>query len=89
MRYQTMECHLAQGETVFCYTDGVTKAESALGEQCSEHRCLALLGIPATMPPLADLLDEVRNDVARFTGSRVLSDDCTMLALRRLNFCKQ
>ena len=89
MRYQTMECHLAQGETVFCYTDGVTEAESALGEQYSEHRCLALLGTPATMPPLDDLLDEVRNDVARFTGSRVLNDDCTMLALRRLNFSKQ
>jgi hypothetical protein len=32
--------------------------------------------------PLAGLLEELRREVSGFTGSPLLDDDCTMLALR-------
>jgi sigma-B regulation protein RsbU (phosphoserine phosphatase) len=77
-----MQLTLQPGELLFCYTDGVTEAQTPAGEEFSEQRCLEILtdhhalAIPA-------LLDQYRAEVARFTGSQVLEDDCTMLALRR------
>jgi len=83
VRYQTLACQLACDEVVFCYTDGVTEAESVAEEQYSESRCIASLAQAGRDTPLAAMLDRVRDDVASFTGTRVLNDDCTMLAVRQ------
>jgi serine phosphatase RsbU (regulator of sigma subunit) len=53
------------------------------GTEYSEERCIDLLQASRHLT-LADLLDTVRSDVARFTDKQVLDDDCTMLAVRRL-----
>jgi phosphoserine phosphatase RsbU/P len=82
-RYSSMECDLAIGETLLCYTDGVTEAENYAGVPFSEEGCLeALRGAGET--PLPDLLDTLHEKVVLHTGSRVMADDCTMLAVRRL-----
>lgn len=82
-RYSSMQCDLAIGETLFCYTDGVTEAENYAGVPFSEEGCLeALRGGGET--PLPDLLDTLHEKVVLHTGSKVMADDCTMLALRRL-----
>ncbi len=80
-KYSSMETVLGQDETLFCYTDGVTEAQNPLGEEFTEERCLQLLG---GLQPLAsgELLDHVRAQVADFTETDILQDDCTMLALR-------
>jgi sigma-B regulation protein RsbU (phosphoserine phosphatase) len=80
-RYSSMETRLGQGETLFCYTDGVTEAHNLRGEAFTEERCLHLLG---GVRPLAcgDLLDHVRSQLSEFTETGILEDDCTMLALR-------
>jgi len=81
--YSSMEMQIDHQETLFCYTDGVTEAHNTKEEDFTEARCLQLLDL---LPPQAcgDLLDYVRSQVSDFTGTNVLEDDCTMLALRLL-----
>jgi len=80
-KYSSMENRLGHEETLFCYTDGVTEAHDHKGEELTEERCLQLLD---GLQPQAcgDLLDHVRARVAEFTGTGILEDDCTMLAIR-------
>jgi len=79
--YGSMRRMLAVGETLFCYTDGVTESENQAGVQFSEEGCLELLrhGAERALPALLDALLE---KVVSHTGSKMLADDCTMLALR-------
>jgi len=79
--YGSMRRKLAVGETLFCYTDGVTESENQAGVQFSEEGCLELLrhGAERALPTLLDALHE---KVVSHTGSKMLADDCTMLALR-------
>lgn len=81
-RYTSLQRKLEPGETLLCYTDGVTEAENAAGEQFSEAGCLELLRRHAASP-LPELLDALYDKVVSHTGSKLLADDCTMLALRR------
>lgn len=80
-KYSSMEIRLGHEETLFCYTDGVTEAHDPQGEELTEERCLQLLD---GLQPQAcgDLLDHVRARVSEFTGTEILEDDCTMLAIR-------
>jgi len=82
LKYGAMETVLAPGETLFCYTDGVTEAANPAGEEFSEQRCMAMLS-QWEQPPLPEALDLLRQAVSAFTGNAVLDDDCTMLAIRR------
>ena len=79
--YSSMQRNLAPGEMLFCYTDGVTEAEDQAGVPLSEEGCLKLLRRGAESP-LPDLLDSLHEKVVSHTGSKVLADDCTMLAVR-------
>lgn len=80
-KYSSMEIQLGHDETLFCYTDGVTEAHDPKGDELTEERCLQMLG---SLQPQAcgDLLDHVRGRVSEFTGTDILEDDCTMLAIR-------
>ncbi len=80
--YFSMEYNLAVGETLFCYSDGVTEAENQAGAQFSEEGCLEWLRRGATSA-LPALLDSMYGKVVSHTGSKLLADDCTMLAVRR------
>jgi sigma-B regulation protein RsbU (phosphoserine phosphatase) len=82
-RYSSLECELAVGETLFCYSDGVTEAQDPAGMQLSEEGCLEWLR-RGTTTELPALLDSLYEKVVRHTGSKLLADDCTMLAVRRL-----
>ena len=80
-KYSSMQTSLDPGETLFCYTDGVTEAHNAREEEFTEERCLHMLDSLPTQAS-GDLLDHVRAQVADFTGTNILEDDCTMLAIR-------
>ena len=82
-QYSSLEYQLAIGETLFCYTDGVTEAENQAGEPFSEEGCLEWLCRSATNP-LPALLDSFYQAVVSHTGSKLPVDDCTLLAVRRL-----
>ena len=80
--YLSQRCSLAPGQTLFCYTDGLTEAEDPAGVQYSVERCLELLGSGARID-LPTLLDRVHANVVGYARATVLADDCTMLAIRR------
>jgi sigma-B regulation protein RsbU (phosphoserine phosphatase) len=82
-RYSSLQRDLAIGETLLCYTDGVTEAESPAGVPFSEKSCLEALRRGAKTP-LPELLDALHGKVVAHAGSKALADDCTMLAVRRL-----
>lgn len=82
MKYLSMGHKLNPDEILFCYTDGVTEAQSLSGEEFSEERCLKALQ-KTTFSSLPILLNTVRREVADFTNQEQIDDDCTMLAVRR------
>ena len=82
-QYASMECELGVGETLFFYSDGLTEAEDSEGAQLSEEGFRDWLSRRAG-GELPALLDSLFERVVAHTGSRVLADDCTMLAVRRL-----
>ena len=82
MHFLTLSVTLEPGDTLFCYTDGVTEAQTPAGEEFTDERCLSLLDTLSSMP-LPEMLDALRREVGAFTGTPMLDDDCTMLALRR------
>jgi sigma-B regulation protein RsbU (phosphoserine phosphatase) len=83
VKFSAMELQLGPEETLFCYTDGVTEARNSLDEELTEERCLEMLN---SLQPqsAANLVDFVREQVADFSGTTTLEDDCTMLAIRLL-----
>ena len=82
LAFSAMDIVLAPGDTLLCYTDGVTEAANEAGVEFSEQRCLELLAHWEDTPlPVA--LDLLRLTVSTFTGQPVLDDDCTLLAIRR------
>lgn len=80
--YHPHEIVLDPGDLMVCFTDGVTEAASSNFEEYSEPRLMKFVEDHGHLPVEA-LLDVIRTDVAAFTGSRELDDDCTMLAVRR------
>lgn len=82
--YTKCEAVLERGTTLLCYTDGVTEAANADGEEFSLAGLAAALGdAPAEGRPLAGTLEQVRRELLRFSGDAPLADDCTLLAVRR------
>lgn len=84
-RYATLEVQLEPGTTLLCYTDGVTEARDESGKEFSVEGLMAALdGASAAGQPLGSILETVRRGLLRFSGeSTPLSDDCTLLAVRR------
>jgi phosphoserine phosphatase RsbU/P len=87
LKYRSNELTLNAGDTLVCYTDGVTEAQSASGEEYSEERLTGLL-LRASKSAPAAMMDAVRRDVGEFTGNQALEDDCTLLAIRRRGAAK-
>ena len=73
--------HIAPGETLLAYTDGVTEARNAVGGFFDEHRLLGLLVEPA--PSAAALLDRIERAVHQYADGAAASDDVTLMAVRR------
>ena len=87
-RYRVEKVKLEKGDSLVLYTDGVTEAMNAQGEQFGESRLEAALaeirGGSAAEPDLGKaLIDRIRGKVAEFTAGAEQSDDITMLTLER------
>jgi phosphoserine phosphatase RsbU/P len=73
---------LGEGDTVLLYTDGITEAFAPSGDMFGESALLEV--VEATRAADAsDLLDAIETRVKNFMESQPLSDDMTMLALKR------
>ena len=81
LEYETMRVHLAPGETLMAYTDGVNEAQDVDGALYGDARLLALLRDAPRLDP-EHLTETIFADVRRFAGEADQADDITVLALR-------
>ena len=83
LAYTTNEIMLEPDDVLVCYTDGVTEAQTASGEEFTDERLTNVLQ-ENSGNTLDDMLESVRHKVTAFTGNHLLDDDYTLLVLRRL-----
>ena len=83
VRYQQQGIVLCPGDSIFCYTDGVTESLDPADALYSEARLRAFFrGRDLEGRPLAEQLDLLRRDIAAFAAGAEQADDITMLLLR-------
>jgi hypothetical protein len=72
---------LEPGDVMVLYSDGVIEAANANGEEFGEHRLIAAVE-SAMHAETSEIRDRILRSVREFTGSDVLDDDQTLLAIR-------
>ena len=83
IKYKTRTLHLAPGDAIFLYTDGVTEAMDSNGTLFGESRMIDALKAVREPDPHA-LCGVVRAVVAAFAEGLPQADDITVLAVRYL-----
>jgi phosphoserine phosphatase RsbU/P len=79
--YATQHAALAPGDTLICYTDGVTEAVDASGALYGEPRLAATLARRAGEHP-TEVLAAVVADVDAYMALTPMADDVTLLVIR-------
>lgn len=79
--YEIENAHLAPGDILFTYTDGVTEARAADRSFFGDDRLEELLQRP--YPTATAALDAVKQSVYKFMGGAPQFDDVTMVAVKR------
>jgi sigma-B regulation protein RsbU (phosphoserine phosphatase) len=79
--YHCREAHLADGDTLFVYTDGISEAEDVDGYFFGKERLRHFLDVHNSLS-LRELLPALSAEIADFSAGAEQSDDITMLALR-------
>jgi sigma-B regulation protein RsbU (phosphoserine phosphatase) len=80
-RYTERSLELSPGDFLFLFTDGLTEAENARGEEFGTNRLEKLL-LEAGADQPDHLLQRVEEAASRHRGETDVADDATMLALR-------
>ncbi len=82
-RYHQHFIRFEQGQVMVIYTDGITEAANAEGEEYGKNRfansVLECIGLPAKQ-----MIDHIRKGVADFTERKFLDDDGTLFILKAL-----
>jgi phosphoserine phosphatase RsbU/P len=81
-RFQVHRLTLAQGDTVFLYTDGLTEARNRAGQEYGLKRIHALAARHTGKAPDA-LISECLEDLLNFGEGLKQTDDLTLLVVRR------
>jgi sigma-B regulation protein RsbU (phosphoserine phosphatase) len=81
LRYEQATIELAPGELVLMYTDGVSEAMNASGEEFGEERMKAFLLKYRALDP-QELLERLEAEVVAFRSSDEFEDDFTLLLAR-------
>jgi len=81
--YETRRVRLDHGDILVLYTDGITEAIDAEEEEFGEERLQALIVERADLPAGA-LCGTIVEAVRTFTGEQALSDDATLIVVKRL-----
>jgi sigma-B regulation protein RsbU (phosphoserine phosphatase) len=81
-KYEVTHIQVQPGETLLFYTDGVTEARNRSDTEYGPERLARLATQRSHLGP-KELVHACRDDVSAFTARAPLSDDLTMLALRR------
>ena len=81
-KFQCRKVHLAPGDFLFLYTDGLTEARNAADEEYSEAQLSALVTRESQRAPQA-LIQVCIDDVVRFRAGAPKADDLTIMVLRK------
>jgi phosphoserine phosphatase RsbU/P len=81
-RFPIHRLTLAQRDTLFLYTDGLTEARNRAGAEYGLHRIRTLAARHTKMEP-AGLISECLEDLLSFREGLKQTDDLTLLAVRR------
>jgi sigma-B regulation protein RsbU (phosphoserine phosphatase) len=82
-RYEERPIWLTPGDVLLLYTDGVTEASGADGEEFGEARLIELVGALRDQSA-ADICNRVHEAVRGFADRRAAVDDITMIAIKVL-----
>ena len=80
---QERTIHLAEGESLLFYTDGLTEAFNLEDDMFGEERLLRAVGWQESASA-DDMIQAVESALDDFAGNAPPSDDLTMLAVRRI-----
>jgi sigma-B regulation protein RsbU (phosphoserine phosphatase) len=80
--YDESKIALCSGDLLVCYTDGVTEPENEYGEMFGEERLIELVAKNADRDE-AQIIESVMECVRQWTGVPELSDDMTVLLVRK------
>ena len=80
---QERTIHLAEGESLLFYTDGLTEAFNLEDDMFGEERLLRAVGWQESASA-DDMIQTVESALDDFAGNAPPSDDLTMLAVRRI-----
>ena len=80
-RYASTTRHLARGDTVFLFSDGVVDARNRNDERYGAARLDAAIRRAYGMPA-DDMIDGLREDLGAFVDGADPVDDCTLLVVR-------
>ena len=80
--YREQQLRLERGESLTLFTDGITEAENASGEQFGKQRLAQCLERLPMETSAADMLEALRSAVAAFVGGAQASDDLTLVIVR-------
>jgi len=81
-RFAVHRLTLADGDSVFLYTDGLTEARNPAGQEYGLRRIHALAARHTEKAP-AGLISECLQDLASFGQGLKQADDLTLLVVRR------
>jgi sigma-B regulation protein RsbU (phosphoserine phosphatase) len=81
-RFPIHRLTLAQGDSLFLYSDGLTEARNSAGAEYGLHRIQTLAAQHAGIEP-AGLISECLGDLLSFREGMKQTDDLTLLAVRR------
>jgi serine phosphatase RsbU (regulator of sigma subunit) len=81
-RFPVHRLRLADGDTLFLYTDGLTEARNRAGAEYGLHRIRALAA-QKTGIESAGLISQCLEDLLIFGEGLKQTDDLTLLAVRR------
>jgi len=79
--YNEQRTQLAEGQSIFLYTDGLTEAENIHHELFGDERMMAQLESSADLAP-RDIVARMQDEVHRFVGEAAQSDDLTLFAIQ-------
>jgi sigma-B regulation protein RsbU (phosphoserine phosphatase) len=79
--YNQDEIMLNEGDIIYLYTDGVTEAANSTGDLFTTNRLIDIVNRKRS-GDLKELVDNVMDEIHRFTQGVEQSDDITMLVLK-------
>jgi sigma-B regulation protein RsbU (phosphoserine phosphatase) len=83
MRYHQHFIRFEQGQVMLIYTDGITEAADAKGEEYGTER-LAKKVLECIDLPAKEMIDYIRKGVADFTERKFLDDDGTLFIVKAI-----